>query len=163
MINNVVLTGRLTRNPELRVTQSGVNVTTFMLAVDRQFSNRDGKRDADFISCVLWRKVAENFCNYAYKGRLVGIEGRIQTRKYEDKNGQRVYVTEVVGNNFDLLDNKNSSQQAQKQPSQSGYGQSGRNYQSNNQNTSQSNYQANSDPFASQGDSIEVDDLDLPF
>ena len=79
MINNVVLVGRLTRDPELRTTGSGISVATFTLAVDRQFTNASGQREADFISCVIWRKAAENFCNFTSKGSLVGIQGRIQT------------------------------------------------------------------------------------
>ena len=103
MINNLVLVGRLTRDPELRTTGSGISVATFTLAVDRQFTNASGQREADFISCVIWRKAAENFCNFTSKGSLVGIQGRIQTRNYDNKDGQRVYVTEVLVDNFSLL------------------------------------------------------------
>ena len=92
MINRVVLVGRLTRDPELRTTGSGISVATFTLAVDRQFTNSQGERGADFISCVIWRKAAENFCNFTSKGSLVGIDGRIQTRSYDNKDGQRVYA-----------------------------------------------------------------------
>ena len=104
MINRAVLTGRLTRDPELRYTTSGTAVVSFTLAVDRQFRNQNGDRDADFINCVIWRKSAENFSNFTHKGSLVGIEGRIQTRNYENQQGQRVYVTEVVVDNFALLE-----------------------------------------------------------
>ena len=93
MINNVVLVGRLTRDPDLRFTPSGVATANFTLAVDRNFTNQQGQRDADFINCVVWRKAAENFANYTHKGSLVGIEGRIQTRNYENQQGHRVYVT----------------------------------------------------------------------
>lgn len=104
MINRAVLTGRLTRDPELRYTTSGTAVVSFTLAVDRQFRNQNGDRDADFINCVIWRKSAENFSNFTHKGSLVGIDGRIQTRNYENQQGQRVYVTEVVVENFALLE-----------------------------------------------------------
>ena len=104
MINRAVLTGRLTRDPELRYTTSGTAVVSFTLAVDRQFRNQNGDRDADFINCVIWRKSAENFSNFTHKGSLVGIEGRIQTRNYENQQGNRVYVTEVVVDNFALLE-----------------------------------------------------------
>ncbi|MCH3921716.1 single-stranded DNA-binding protein [Limosilactobacillus sp.] len=104
MINRAVLTGRLTRDPELRYTTSGTAVVSFTLAVDRQFRNQNGDRDADFINCVIWRKSAENFSNFTHKGSLVGIDGRIQTRNYENQQGQRVYVTEVVVDNFALLE-----------------------------------------------------------
>lgn len=106
MINNVVLVGRLTRDPELRTTGSGISVAAFTLAVDRQFTNASGQREADFISCVIWRKAAENFCNFTSKGSLVGIQGRIQTRNYDNKDGQRVYVTEVLVDNFSLLESR---------------------------------------------------------
>ena len=111
MINNVVLVGRLTRDPELRTTGSGISVATFTLAVNRQFSNANGQREADFISCVIWRKSAENFCNFTSKGSLVGIQGRIQTRNYDNKDGQRVYVTEVVVDNFSLLESRHERDQ----------------------------------------------------
>lgn len=106
MINRVVLVGRLTRDCELKYTQSGNAVGTFNLAVNRRFKNANGEREADFIRCQIWGKQAENFANFTNKGSLVGIEGRIQTRSYE-KDGQRVYVTEVIVDNFSLLDSKN--------------------------------------------------------
>ncbi|MDK6514545.1 single-stranded DNA-binding protein, partial [Klebsiella oxytoca] len=84
------------RDPDLRTTESGISVATFTLAVDRQFSNSQGEREADFINCVVWRKAAENLANFTSKGSLIGFQGRIQTRSYDNKEGQRVYVTEVV-------------------------------------------------------------------
>lgn len=96
MINRVVLIGRLTKDPELRYTPNGVAVATFTLAVNRIFANQSGEREADFINCVVWRKQAENMANYLRKGSLTGIEGRIQTRNYENQEGKRVYVTEVL-------------------------------------------------------------------
>ena len=110
MLNRVVLTGRLTRDPELRYTGSGTAVCSFTVAVDRQFRNQNGDRDADFISCVIWRKSAENFANFTHKGSLVGIDGRISTRNYENNQGQRVYVTEVTVDNFALLEPRSSNQ-----------------------------------------------------
>lgn len=103
MINRAVLTGRLTKEAELRTTQSGLSVATFTLAVNRHSKT---KGDADFINCVIWRKAAENFCNFTYKGSLVGIEGRIQTGNYDDKDGKKVYITEIVVDNFTLLESK---------------------------------------------------------
>ena len=124
MINRAVLTGRLTRDPELRYTTSGTAVVSFTLAVDRQFRNQNGDRDADFINCVIWRKSAENFSNFTHKGSLVGIEGRIQTRNYENQQGNRVYVTEVVVDNFALLEprqqNGGMNQGGQQQPFNNG-------------------------------------------
>lgn len=104
MINRTTLTGRLTRDVDLRYTPSGSAVGNFTLAVDRSFTNQQGEREADFINCVIWRKSAENFANFTHKGALVGIDGRIQTRNYENQQGQRVYVTEVVVENFALLE-----------------------------------------------------------
>lgn len=109
MINNVVLVGRLTRDPELRYTPSNVAVATFSLAVNRNFKNQAGDREADFISCIMWRQQAENFANWCKKGNLVGITGRIQTRSYENQQGQRVYVTEVVAESFQTLEKKDNS------------------------------------------------------
>ena len=111
MINNVVLIGRLTRNPELQYTPSNVAVATFNMAVNRNFKNRAGDREADFISCIMWRQQAENFANWLRKGALVGITGRIQSRSYDNQQGQRVYVTEVVAEQFQLLESRNSQGQ----------------------------------------------------
>ena len=109
MINNVVLVGRLTRDPELRYTPSNVAVATFSLAVNRNFKNQAGDYEADFISCIMWRQQAENFANWVKKGNLVGITGRIQTRSYDNQQGQRVYVTEVVAETFQLLEKRDNS------------------------------------------------------
>ena len=109
MINNVVLVGRLTRDPELRYTPSNVAVATFSLAVNRNFKNQAGDREADFISCIMWRKQAENFANWAKKGALVAVVGRIQTRSYDNQQGQRVYVTEVVAEGFQLLEKRDKT------------------------------------------------------
>jgi len=103
MLNSVVLVGRLTKDPELRYTPQNQAVATFSLAVNRDFKNQNGEREADFINCVIWRQQAENLANWAKKGALIGITGRIQTRNYENQQGQRVYVTEVVAEKFQLL------------------------------------------------------------
>ena len=109
MINNVVLVGRLTRDPKLQYTPSNVAVASFSLAVNRNFKNQAGDREADFISCIMWRQQAENFANWVKKGALVGITGRIQTRSYDNQQGQRVYVTEVVAESFQTLEKKDNS------------------------------------------------------
>lgn len=120
MMNSVCLVGRLTKNPELRYTPSNQAVATFSLAVNRNFKGQNGEREADFINCVIWRQQAENLANWAKKGALIGITGRIQTRSYDNQQGQRVYVTEVVADNFQLLEfNKQNTQghsQGQSQP-----------------------------------------------
>lgn len=151
MINNVVLVGRMTKDAELRYTPSNVAVATFTLAVNRSFKDKDGNREADFINCVIWRQPAENLANWAKKGALVGITGRIQTRNYENQQGQRVYVTEVVADNFQLLesravrDNNGQSQSQQTQP----------------QNHSQAEQPYNS-PFGN-SNPMDISDDDLPF
>lgn len=150
MINRTVLVGRLTRDPELRTTGSGLAVASFTLAVDRQYTNNNGERDADFINCVIWRKSAETFCNFTSKGSLVGIDGRLQTRSYDNKDGQRVFVTEVVVENFSLLeshkDHNNGSTRANT---------------ATNDNNGQNSQK--SDPFANSGKAIEISNDDLPF
>jgi len=170
MINNVVLVGRLTRDPELRFTSNGSAVATFNLAINRNFTNQSGEREADFVNCVIWRKPAETLANYAKKGTLLGVVGRIQTRNYENQQGQRVYVTEVVCDNFQLLESRNTSEQRQQS---GGFGQDGGNNFSQNQN-SQSfggqsssknempNFDRDSDPFGSSSQ-IDISDDDLPF
>lgn len=149
MINRVVLVGRLTRDVDLKYTNSGNAVGQFNMAVNRQFTNANGDREADFINCVIWRKSAENFANFAHKGSLVGVEGRLQTRNYENQQGQRVYVTEVVVDNFSLLDSKASGEASGKQSA------------NHTQNKPQQNNQ--SDPFANTGQAIDISDDDLPF
>lgn len=100
MINNVTLVGRLVAPPDLRKTPNNVSSLQGTLAVNRNFKNENGDREADFINCMIWRQQAENFANWCKKGNLVGITGRIQTRSYENQQGQRVYVTEVVAETF---------------------------------------------------------------
>lgn len=111
MINNVTLVGRLTKDPDLRYTQSGTAVGQFTLAINRNFTNANNEREADFINCVIWRKALESLANYARKGTLIGLTGRIQTRNYDNQQGQRVYVTEVVVENFQLLESKEINEQ----------------------------------------------------
>ncbi|WP_125582647.1 single-stranded DNA-binding protein [Lacticaseibacillus suibinensis] len=163
MINSLALTGRLTRELDLRYTQSGTAVGTFTLAVDRQYK-RDGEPTADFINCVIWRKSAENFANFTHKGSLVGVEGHIQTRSYDKQYGTKVYVTEVVVDNFALLEPKGTqatpeaTNQPQTAPQQTG----GNSYQSQ-QKPAQTASQASNDPFASNGKQLDISDSDLPF
>ncbi len=115
-MNNVSLIGRMTKDPELRRTGNGVAVTSFTLAVNRMFKNDNGP-DADFINVVVWNKPAENTERYCFKGSLVGINGRLQTRNYDNNQGQKVYVTEVVAESVQFLDSKSNSQR-QEQPYQ---------------------------------------------
>ncbi|QMT84225.1 single-stranded DNA-binding protein [Companilactobacillus pabuli] len=159
MINRVVLVGRLTRDPELRYTTNGAAVASFTIAVNRQFTNSQGEREADFINCVIWRKAAENFTNFTHKGSLVGIDGRVQTRNYENQQDQRVYVTEVVVENFSLLESKNASS------SNNAHDNSNNQSNNSNSNNNQSNNSNNnmSDPFADNSKPMDISDSDLPF
>lgn len=141
MINNTVLVGRLTKDVDLRYTQSNVAVATFTLAVNRTFKNENGDREADFINCVMWRQQAENLANWAKKGALIGVTGRIQTRSYDNQQGQRVYVTEVVAEIFQLLESRNSQGQSQGQQRQA----------------------QQTPDFSRQGAPMDISDDDLPF
>ncbi|MDO9628403.1 MAG: single-stranded DNA-binding protein [Acholeplasmataceae bacterium] len=105
MINRVILVGRITKDPEIKSTQSNIAVVSFTLAVNRQFADQAGEKQADFIQCVVWRKQAENLARFVRKGALLGVEGRIQTRTYEADNGTR-YVTEVVCDSVQFLESK---------------------------------------------------------
>lgn len=161
MINRVVLVGRLTKELDLRFTGNGTAVASFTVAVNRQFTNQKGDREADFINCVIWRKPAENMAQYTRKGSLVGLEGRLQTRSYDDKDGKRVYVTEVVVDSFSLLDPKQASSDTSVSQ-QTNTHQRNQSTTTNNYETN-SNYQKQSDPFEKSSQPIDVDDSDLPF
>ncbi|MCC4486207.1 single-stranded DNA-binding protein [Limosilactobacillus reuteri] len=167
MLNRAILTGRLTRDPELRYTTSGTAVVQATIAVDRQFKNQQGEREADFINLVIWRKAAENFANFTHKGSLVGIDGRIQTRTYENKQGQRVYVTEINVDSFSLLEpRQENSQQSNNNYSSQVPNNNAHNATSNspqqNQNA-QSNYDNQNNDFGNGGQSIDLADDELPF
>lgn len=185
MINNVTLVGRLTRDVELRYTGSGIAVASYSVAIDRPFTNAQGERETDFINCVSWRRTAETLANFTKKGSLIGVTGRIQTRNYQNNEGRTVYVTEVVGENIQLLepksvtdqrrngDNGNSSSNG---GSQGGYSNNNNNSSNNrtqqqNSNQTPKNYQNNfsnnnnfdNDPFEKNDDAIDISDDDLPF
>lgn len=158
MINRTILVGRLTKDPVLRQTGSGIFVAQFTLAVNRAYKNKDGERDADFISCVIWRKAAQNFTKFTSKGSLVGIDGRIQTRTYDDKDGKRVYVTEVIVADFSLLDYRKDDSDKNTNATTAG---SSTNTQNTNTNTSQG--QSTTPDPVPPDDSIDISDDDLPF
>ena len=167
MLNRAILTGRLTRDPELRYTTSGTAVVQATIAVDRQFKNQQGEREADFINLVIWRKAAENFANFTHKGSLVGIDGRIQTRTYENKQGQRVYVTEINVDSFSLLEpRQDNNQQSNNNYSSQAPSNNARNTKPNspqqNQNA-RSNYDNQNNDFGNGGQSIDLADDELPF
>ncbi|CAG7654114.1 single-stranded DNA-binding protein [Paenibacillus allorhizosphaerae] len=158
MLNRVILIGRLTRDPELRYTPAGVAVTQFTLAVDRPFSSNQGQREADFIPVVTWRQLAETCANYLRKGRLAAVEGRIQVRNYDNNEGRRVYVTEVIADNVRFLESANSGNRDEGMgmgaPSGDGGGGNRGNYGGGRNNQ---------DPFQDDGKPIDISDDDLPF
>lgn len=160
-MNKALLIGRLTKDPELRATSTGRKVCQFSIAVNRNFTNANGEREADFINCVVWDKQAENLVKYQKKGNQIAVDGRIQTRNYEDKDGKRVYVTEILANNISFLDSKgtntssndfNSLPEPPREDSVS----------SSNMNNMET-VSVDKDPFEAFGDSIEISDNDLPF
>lgn len=178
LINNTTLVGRLTKNPELRYTGSGVAVVSFTMAVERNYTNAQGERQTDFINCVAWRGTAETLANFAVKGSLVGVTGSIQTRNYQNNEGRTVYITEVVVDNFQMLepksvtDNRRSQSGGSNQQgnySNNSYGgnnsyntsnnaNQNNNYSNNNQ-SQQSNNNTNDNPFAN----IDFGNNDDPF
>ena len=145
--------GRITKDLELRQTQSGVAVVRFTLAVDRQFKNANGEKETDFLSCQAWRKTAELIGQYCAKGSLVGIQGEVRTGSYE-KNGQRVYTTDIMVNNVKFLDSKPSTNNNQNGAYQQ---QNAPRNQSYNQQPSYTQYEQPSAP-----DNSDIDS-DLPF
>ena len=156
-MNKAILIGRLTKDPELRTTPTGRNVCQFSIAVNRTYTNASGEREADFINCVVWDKQAENLAKYQKKGNHIAVDGRIQTRNYDDNNGKKVYVTEVLVNNISFLDAKGSSS-------------TGSSFSSLPEPPMQEEMpervetvSIEKDPFEAFGDSIEISDNDLPF
>ena len=180
MLNRVILIGRLTRDPEMRYTPSGVAVTQFTLAVDRPFTSGGGEREADFIPIVVWRQLAEQCANYLRKGRLAAVEGRIQVRNYENNEGRRVYVTEVIADNVRFLESPNREGGSR---DESGGGYSGGaggggsyggggnygggggtgGYGGGNAGGGRGNSRNDSDPFKDDGRPIDISEDDLPF
>ncbi|OEH86506.1 single-stranded DNA-binding protein [Desulfuribacillus stibiiarsenatis] len=150
MINRIVLIGRLGADPELRYTQQGTAVISFDVAVNRQFKSGDGSREADWIPIVAWRQLAELCAQYLKKGSQIAIEGRLQTRSYENKDGQKVKVFEVLAENVQFLD----------RASEAGQGGTGNKGYQGQESTNRSNY---NDPFANSDKVIDISDDDLPF
>ena len=161
-MNKAILIGRLTRDPELRTTPTGRNVCQFSIAVNRNFTNANGEREADFINCVVWDKQAENLVKYQKKGNQIAVDGRIQTRNYEDKDGKRVYVTEILANNISFLDSKGTNTSSNDFNSLSEPPREDSVSSSSNMNNMET-VSVDKDPFEAFGDSIEISDNDLPF
>ena len=173
-MNKAILIGRLTRDPELRYTSSNRAVCQFTVAIDRPFTNQaSGQREADFINVVVWDKTAENVGKYMSKGRLIAVEGRIQTRNYDNNEGRKVYVTEVVATNVQFLESKNAQGangnnfKSMPEPpiERTPYDFGGENQKpaGSPQSTSSMNIEEEKDPFASFGEEVEISDNDLPF
>ena len=152
-MNKVCLIGRITRDPELRYTSSNIPSVRFTLAVNRTFSNQNGEREADFINCIAWRNQAENVKKYVTKGSLVAVEGRIQTGSYE-KDGQRIYTTDIVADNVQFLESKNQSQNRQDNVTPSDFA---------NEDSTPATTDTSEEVFADFGDSIEISDDDIAF
>ena len=151
-MNKVMLIGRLTAKPELKYSGSNIPYTRFSIAVDRPFSSANGERQTDFINISIWRKQAENVCNYLNKGSLVAIEGRIQTGSYTDKDGTKRYTTDVAADNVQFLESKSQAQ-----------GRGDSNFGGNEPTpydfqTPSNDVNIDNDPFADFGDSVSIDD-----
>lgn len=159
-MNKVFLIGRLVRDPELRYTSSNIPVATFSLAVNRNFTNQNGEREADFINIVVWRKQAENCKNYINQGSQVAIDGRLQTRSYDDQNGQKRYVTEVVADNVQFLDTKAAREQRIKTSQTEDINPYNLDKKEDNK-VDMSDIPE--DPFKDFGEEIKLSDNDLPF
>ena len=157
-MNKAFLIGRLVRDPELRYTGSNIAVATFSLAVNRNFAGANGERETDFINIVVWRKQAENVKNYITQGSQVAIDGRIQTRSYDDKDGQKKYVTEVVADNVQFLDTK-----ASREMRQTSSGSSNPNPYDFQPDMDVQTTDLKEDPFKDFGEEIKIEDDDLPF
>ena len=169
-MNKVFLIGRLTRDPELRYTGNNTAVASFTIAVNRTYTNQAGEREADFIPVVVWRRQAESVKNYLSQGSQVAVEGRIQVRNYDDQNGQRRYVTEVIADSVEFIGSKrdNQSSGTSNYNNQSALAQSNQPaeptpYDFKDEPSSNSGTDISSNPFADFGASIEIDDNELPF
>ena len=167
MINRTVIVGRLVADPELRYTPNGIASCKFRVAVNRPFKN-EGEQQADFISCIAWRKQAENLANFMKKGNLIGLEGRIQTGSYEGQDGKRVFTTDVVADSIQFLEPRNSTGGSQGASNYESSTNTGGTYQGapqgQNYGNNQSSYsRVDEDPFANSKGPIEVSEDDLPF
>ena len=169
-MNKAILIGRLTRDPELRYTSSNRAVCQFTVAIDRPFTNQaSGQREADFINVVAWDKTGENVGKYMTKGRLVAVEGRIQTRNYDNNEGKKVYVTEVVANNVQFLESRNATNNSSsfdsmpEPPVEKTPYDFGDDTEKEQSTTPTMDVNDEKDPFASFGEQVEISDNDLPF
>ena len=153
-MNRVCLVGRLTTKPELRYTNSNLPFSRFSIAVNRTFSNSQGQREADFINIVVWRKQAENVCNFLDKGSLVSVEGRIQTGSYDGQDGNRRYPFEVVGDSVQFLESRAKTQNREQNTMSDNVSP----YDYQNDNSFTNNISVENDPFADFGDNVTITD-----
>ena len=160
-MNKVFLIGRLTRDPELRYTGNNTAVASFALAVQRNFANQQGEREADFFNITVWRKQAENVKNYLTQGSQVAIEGRLQTRSYDDANGQKRYVTEVIANSVEFMGSKNSNNGSSMPSGETSSSSEPTPYDFKDEAPQSTDVDSN--PFADFGQNIEISDDELPF
>ncbi len=159
MLNRIVLIGRLTQDPELRYTGTGTAVASFTLAVNRLRTNQAGERETDFINIVVWQKQAENCAQYLHKGRLAAVDGRLQIRSYENREGQKVRVAEVVAESVRFLDRDDNSQ-----PTTQGVSQQSSGHGPNRQKPEPAKPpRYEDDPFADDSHLVDISDDDLPF
>ncbi len=161
-MNNVVLVGRLTRDPELRTTPNGIATTQITVAMNRPVANANGERVADFINVVVWRRQAENVAKYCTKGSLVGINGRIQSRSYEANDGTRRYVTEVIADNVTFLGSKQGGASNSFEDNHFG-GDAMPDYSTGDVFTEAQTSDVTEDPFKDFGSEVVLSDDDLPF
>lgn len=163
-MNHVSLIGRLTKEPDVKYTTSGAAVASGTIAVNRDFTNANGERESDFINFVIWRKAAENFVNMTAKGSQIGLEGSWQTRSYENQQGQRVYVSELVVSNFTLVETKEQTEQRKGQSAQQRNGGFNSTPTQNNFNGQQAPQQGGFSPNDMYGNDLPpLNDDDLPF
>lgn len=159
MVNRVVLVGRLTKDPELRYSSSNIPMLYFSVAVNRTFTDQNGQRQADFINCVAFRKQAENMARFLGRGSLISVEGRIQTRNYQGKDGNTVYVTEVVAETVQFLESKNSSHSRQN----NGFNTNQYNNSSNNSSIGEVTFQDFEKDFKIDFDDVFIQQVVNPF
>lgn len=165
-LNKVILIGRLTKDPELRYTTNGVAVCQFTLAVDRPFANQNGEREADFLPVVAWRQTAEACANYVKKGQQVAVDGRIQTRSYENNEGRKVYITEVIAESIQFLNPSSQNGQPNGQSAEQPANNQGPSRNGNNRNPGSGNNTRQQNSGSGQNDGSHdwgISDDDLPF
>ncbi|QVK18226.1 single-stranded DNA-binding protein [Mycoplasmatota bacterium] len=166
MLNKVVLIGRLTKDPEIRVTTTGISVGTFSLAVNRNYTSSNGERETDFFNCVCYRKLAEIVGRYVKKGQLISVDGRIQNRSYNAQDGTKRYITEIICENVVFLESsrsQNTSNNSYQQPQQPQPTFNINREQPNFNNNNHNNYSKPKDNYFEDNPNVDISEDDLPF